>query len=219
MQKLWFTLFLIMSMSGCAFPVDITTRSVVRITSMGGRMQGTGFVVDKIGDRYVVFTAAHVLAPGKCQIDGYDALVGIVDPVGDIAILTFKSFFPYKPLGFGSPRRGQHARLIGYPGRTFGALAQTDGHVMAVNRSFFVSEMWYDGGAVPGFSGGPIVDDWGRILGMAKSHVLGQYTSTSRPQWLCYDTALCCVPSRVLEGILRNLRRHGAQPTTRPGVK
>ena len=213
MKKLWLTLFLALMLSGCAFPIEVTHKSVVRITSMNGRVQGTGIVIDKVGDRYVVFTAAHVLAPGNWRIDGYKVLSGVVEPSSDIAIITFKPDSPYKPLKFGNPRRGQHARLMGYPGRTHGVLSQTDGHVMAVNNNFLVSELWYDGGAIPGFSGGPIIDDFGRVLGMAKAHVLGQHIVSGKPQWLCYDTALCCISAQRLKAILANLRRSVPEPS------
>ena len=216
MNRVWYTLIASVLVAGCNYPLDVSRRSVVVVSSTDGKSQGTGFVVDKVGDRYVVLTVAHVLAKGEWRIDGYKVKSGIVAPGIDVAILMFEPDWPYKPMKFAKPRPGQRARLVGFPGRLRGTLTQTSGHIMAVNRTFLSNEVWYDGGAIPGFSGGPIVDDWGRVLGMAKSHALRRLPVKGKTQWLCYDTALCCTSSETLRNILNNFKRMGFPLPERP---
>lgn len=187
--------------TGCQFPVG--PRSVVRVTSKApiGTYGGTGFIVDKHGDWYIAFTAAHVSQGPNCKVNGEPIKLKIANRYRDLSVLFFRSKRQYKPMTFSNPSRGKRARLVGYPVVSGGRLAQSEGHVMGVYVNVMKDELWYDGGAVPGFSGGPVVDDWGRVMGMAKSHYAGK-ARLILPQYLCYDTALQCVTASTLRNML-----------------
>ena len=187
--------------SGCAIPLEVTSESVVEVMSEDELKEGSGFIIARDGNRYWAVTVAHITKGGKCKVNGELTDGGMIFPALDIAMVTFKSDKRYKPLRLADARRGQPVRLFGYPG-TMKVLVQTRGHIMAVTEDLFDSAVYYDGGCSGGFSGGPLVDDYGRVLGIARSHMAVRHTNNDGTKCImCYDTMLNAVPSSLIRKV------------------
>lgn len=144
---------------------------VVRVKRQGGA--GTGFVIRKDG---VILTNAHVvgdakkveigLASGK-TLDGQ--VIG-VDPTVDVAVVKVSGeSLPEVPMADSDKLVvGQTAIAIGNPMGLDGTV--TTGVVSATERQRslddFVGFIQTDAAINPGNSGGPLLDSYGRVIGM-----------------------------------------------------
>ena len=180
--------------------VDATSKSVVRVEARRGR-GGTGIVW---GDRLVV-TADHVVENEeniKVILDGTDSKAVVVgrDPGTDLALLRADGLSaPAAPRGRAADLKLGHLVLaIGRPG----GLQATLGVVSSLSASW---RSWR-GGEIeqlvqsnaelyPGFSGGPLVDTSGRVVGINSWH-LGRGISRS-------------IPVEVAERVVETLKTHG----------
>jgi peroxiredoxin len=168
--------------------VDRAARSVVQVTATSGSMTvalGSGFVIDPKG---YVATNYHVVRQGtgafvqfrdgsKWTVKGYRAL----DRAGDIAILELEKRPPgvqALPLALNAPSQGDGVIAIGHPqGLSF---TVTTGIVSAVRKTSELPKETRDFIRTPGDwvwvqtsapissgnSGGPLLDDAGRVIGI-----------------------------------------------------
>ena len=161
--------------------VDVAGRSVVRVDGRS-RLAASGFVWSADG---VIVTASHVLerdddikvgtADGNGPIPA--TLVGR-DPSTDVAVLRTESA-SLTPPGWTEPdgvRVGNLALALGRPGQTVQA---TLGIVSALGDAWRTRAgghidryMQTDVVMYPGFSGGPLVDASGHVLGLNSSALL-----------------------------------------------
>jgi len=193
-------MMVVLLIAGCA----VNENSVVKITSNGNI--GSGVVIKKFGNRYWIATADHVICFGGWKVNGEES----ADPMdykgyiklGDAAIISIVTKTSYTPLPMATARVGDEVRLFGYPGAMQGVLACTQGHVSATLSTLFDAKMWYDGGCAPGFSGGPIVDKFGRVVGIASSVYMSKVERDNHYYYLPFDSVLLCIPSEIFEGLM-----------------
>jgi S1-C subfamily serine protease len=160
--------------------VDAVKRSVVKVqapaSSCGTLLGGTGFVVAP----QKVLTAAHVVAGSDSVTVGEEQLAGQVvsyDSSADVAILDVPELSaPSLDLAPLPVPVGTQATALGYPGGgAFTAVAASVRglvdltgpdiyHLTKVTRAVYVVSI--DGGLPAGASGGPLIDDNGRVLGV-----------------------------------------------------
>ncbi|HEX4837498.1 MAG TPA: MarP family serine protease [Solirubrobacteraceae bacterium] len=157
--------------------VRAASRSVVRVlgTACGLAIEGSGWVAEP----GVVVTNAHVVAgehDTTVEVDGHEPALSAYaiafDPTDDIAVLRVPGLsLPSLTLARGSAP-GRAGAIIGYPEN--GPLDARPGRIGTTRR--IVTEDVYGRGPVsrlltplrglirPGNSGGPLVDDAGRVL-------------------------------------------------------
>jgi S1-C subfamily serine protease len=153
-----------------------------------GANSGSGVIIERQGDRYVVLSNWHVvsssnsLIPTKSftlgTIDGRKHLVsaGKIARVGklDLAILEFKSKYRYPIATFANSDRineGQRIYVSGWADpspqfstRTYQFLV---GNLSGrIDRPRDGYALVYTVNALPGMSGGPVLDRWGNLVGI-----------------------------------------------------
>ncbi|MDX1379286.1 MAG: trypsin-like peptidase domain-containing protein [Anaerolineales bacterium] len=152
---------------------------VIEVESEDGDGFGTGVIIDEFGD---ILTSYHVIAESSSISitfsDGTksDAVVLSATPEQDIAILRAINMpgiiFPATLGNPGSVRVGDEVFVVGHPfGLTHSLSA---GVVSGFDRSFQPSEseirleglIQFDAAANPGNSGGPLLDQYGRVIGI-----------------------------------------------------
>jgi S1-C subfamily serine protease len=160
--------------------VDIRTR--LALPGMGSA--GTGIVVGRKGE---VLTNNHVVR-GAVQIRvitpagrRYSARVLGTDPAHDVALLKLRGASSLTPARLGDSSRlalRQRIRSVGNAKGAGGAPAVAGGHVTGLNRSIsttgelgLASEhlkglIRTDAQLEPGYSGGPLLDDAGKVVGV-----------------------------------------------------
>jgi len=137
--------------------------------------QGTGFFLKGVG----LVTCAHVIEAriGKIEVyqesdtsKMYDVDVSIEDPDRDIAVLTIPGFTgPHLLQGDdGAVRTDSEIMLAGYPDFAPGhSGAMVRGRIVGTNRHFSHKRFLIDAVIFPGNSGGPVLDDKRRAIGIA----------------------------------------------------
>ena len=152
---------------------------VIEVKGENGDGFGTGVIFDEFGD---ILTSYHVIADSSnisiTFSDGTksEAVVLSATPEQDIAILRAINMpdiiFPATLGNPGSVRVGDEVFVVGHPfGLTFSLSA---GVVSGFDRSFQPSEsdirleglIQFDAAANPGNSGGPLLDQYGRVIGI-----------------------------------------------------
>jgi S1-C subfamily serine protease len=146
-----------------------------------GEAVGTGFWVES--GRIV--TAAHVVSNGPCSIDGVAAETARVDGDLDIAELHGPVGSGTLPIECSDYRTGRVYRAIGH---ALGALRPST-RVLRATR--YRSDLdnghrlrVFEGEVAPGMSGGPIVDNQGKVVGIT----LRRWPARSRElndTWIC----------------------------------
>ena len=157
-------------------------KSVVRIVTRTHRGvgAGTGFVID---DRGYIATNAHVIAGGR-QVKAiptnssrmYDAEVIATSRQLDLAIVRVLGItLPPITFSLARPKKGQKVWAIGYPGgadreRPAHDPTVQDGVIGRVFTGAWHSQnlgiIQHNAPTNPGNSGGPLVDDCGRVIGV-----------------------------------------------------
>ena len=137
---------------------------------------GSGFFVDRSG---ALVTNAHVVEGCRSMTArGYGPLTLVAtDPASDLALLrSARAPKSFVQLRNGSPRLGEAVVVAGYPVRDIleNGLNVTSGNVSALagiagDRRFFQITAPIQ----PGNSGGPIMDDGGRLVGVAVATLAG----------------------------------------------
>jgi hypothetical protein len=157
--------------------VERAAPSVVTVRTFLG--QGSGFLFDPSG---LIFTNAHVLKGAKDILvelaDGRKLIASVikVDSRHDIAILQVQgSVFPVLPMRWGKyPAMGEEVVAVGAPGGLQNTV--TRGIVSGIRRFGDVFNdinvdpdlkmIQTDAAINPGNSGGPLLDHYGRVVGM-----------------------------------------------------
>jgi len=148
-------LLIILLLSGCA-------GGIVQIDSSAGG--ATGVIVDRLDHFYYVATAGHVAAfLPELSIDGHIAHVFSDTLWPDVAILVFYSEQTYRVYSIAQPRVGEQCRLIGYPSLMFRRIRLEQwGHISGHAQGYAI----FNTGGMPGFSGGPVLNKWGQVIGI-----------------------------------------------------
>ena len=165
--------------------------SVLTVCDRDGPI-GTAFVVRRWGREYAAVTCWHVAGSERhLAVCGVPATVLGASQADDIALLGFRHEAKFRPVSFARPRRGQSARMFGYPHYARGRLCEYAGNISAVS----AGPIWFVGGAAPACSGAPLVDRLGRVVGM----VNGVYVWRG----LCFDTAVSGLSAERIHRWLR----------------
>lgn len=154
---------------------EVAQKFTVMIT---GDCEGSGVIIERKGENYTVLTANHVVATtGECFIqttDGMRYKLYETRPVSgaDLAVLQFQSKQNYTVAQTGnseSLRPGATVYFAGYPGpgqvdtkrnyRFYGVSITS--RSQGSNLGY---ELSYGGDALPGMSGGPVLDNNGRLV-------------------------------------------------------
>lgn len=166
------------------------TRSVVRVEARQ-RVAGTGVIWTSEG---AIVTADHVVEREeniRVAFDGqvYEAELAGRDPTTDLAVLKIKAsnLIPAQVADSKSLRQGN---LVFAVGRPWGAEAIVSGGIVSALGKFGHNSGWgnqFKEGLIhsdvtlyPGFSGGPLADASGRVVGI-NSSVLGRDLSLAIP--------------------------------------
>ena len=195
-----------------AAAVRAATPGTLPVTASGGGAgggSGSGWVLD---DGLVV-TAAHVLNLGThFEVAGRPAEVVGVAPCEDLALLRLRTGAPALELaGTGDWEQGQSVLALGFPeGAPPGEPASsTRGVVSAARTEFrdpapdvprYRAAIRTDTALDPGFSGGPLVDLDGRVIGVNAAARTG---GSGRP----LQGANFAIPADRAAAVLERLRR------------
>jgi S1-C subfamily serine protease len=144
----------------------------IRNISCEGVSRGSGFAV---ADRVIV-TNRHVAEGAtSLEVETYDGHTRVVQTAGavsiaDLAIIRTTQALPATlPLAPANPRRGARITVVGFPGA--GQLTTTTGTVLGYGPDGLgLSDepmLVNDAPIQPGSSGSPLVDDAGRVVGVA----------------------------------------------------
>lgn len=143
--------------------------SIVQIT--GIRIQGTGFVVG-IDEQWVyIMTARHLFRNDlPFQVDGHPAVIHAMTLDRDLAIVRVENIGRYaKIYTFSSPSLDTEIWVVGYS-RLQGKTVRLVHHGWIVSLDFpNLQGNWmvtHNAGGRGGMSGGPLLDNEGRVLGI-----------------------------------------------------
>jgi serine protease Do len=158
--------------------IENLSKSVVSVNAQMSR--GTGVVLDKQG--YIV-TCNHVLAGCNSVRIGqgektYEARVVGTDPYNDIALLKTEAEF--KPIQHGNSdeaKTGQFVLALAnpfnrkQPTATTGIVTNPDSSIRGFRGTAMENVIATDAKLNPGFSGGPLVDAEGKLIGINTAYV------------------------------------------------
>lgn len=168
------------------FAVALTPVEVKAITKeftirIGGDGSGTGVIFDHKGDTYFVLTNRHVVSnDGRYEIQTNDGSVYPVYrsqelPGFDLAVLQFTSNKNYRTANFGNSDQITEKTTVyvaGWPGDPLPGTNErsyefTIGSILRREpRPDQGYALVYDNEALPGMSGGPVLDENGRVVGI-----------------------------------------------------
>src|SRR5215216_3661341 len=158
---------------GMADAVEKVSGSVVRVN--GRRRRPASGVVYA---RNAVLTASHVLEREEdlsvVTADGRTLPAQFVgrDPSSDLAVLSVEGLDVEAALAGGEPRIGQLALAVGSPGRgdgsraSLGVVSSVGGPMRTWRGPRLERYIQTDATPYPGFSGGPLADARGKVLGI-----------------------------------------------------
>jgi len=160
---------------------DLAAEVAVRIDGpTGGLSNGTGVIVDKQGNTYTVLTNWHVVkTSGSYVLTTSDDQRHVVNasqiqqlPGVDLAMLQFTSNQNYRVVERGNSdlvRSGQLVYVAGWPNQSQAIseriFTPTQGRIVTrLSRPKDGYALAYDNLARPGMSGGPVLDEQGRLI-------------------------------------------------------
>ncbi|MCG3141090.1 MAG: Periplasmic serine endoprotease DegP [Anaerolineae bacterium] len=167
------------------------TRSVVRVEARQ-RIAGTGVIWSSDG---AIVTADHVVEREeniRVVLDGatFQAELAGRDPTTDLAVLKIKSDAPLQPAQVADSKTLKQGNLVFAIGRPWGQEAIVSGGIVSALGRFGMGNGWgaqfreglihSDVTLYPGFSGGPLADASGRVVGI-NSSVLGRDLALAIP--------------------------------------
>lgn len=142
-------------------PPTETWPGIDRVGLVGWGFSGTAFSIG--GGRWI--TAAHVVGQERIvDLGGRVALVVRADSIADVALLLSlappnEPTFAFSPTAIGEP-----ATATGYVGHLgYGWQIAVRGHITSINMD---SHILFNGGAQPGLSGSPVLNEHGEVVGM-----------------------------------------------------
>ena len=155
---------------------ETAERVTVRI-EVNGQAEGSGVIINRQGNTYYVLTAQHVLGAGnRFEIvtpDGEKHPFNLTDAVRlgdlDMAMLSFNSSRRYQTADIEttSVRLGTTVYVAGWRPTERGARFDfTVGQISSIDPQAQGYELGYSNITSQGMSGGPILDDNGRLIGM-----------------------------------------------------
>jgi len=166
---------------------DATTALVQKlaksIVSVNSRMsQGTGVVLNKDG---YILTCNHAIAGcNKVKIGQgqkiYDAHIVGTDPYNDIALIKTEKNLDFQPIELGDSSKlstGQFVLALAnpfnrqQPTATTGIITNPDGTLRGLRGTAMENIVATDAKLNPGFSGGPLVDAEGKLIGINTAYV------------------------------------------------
>jgi hypothetical protein len=135
---------------------------------------GSGFFVNS----YWVMTNDHVVETcARIEVSGYGEAVDVLrDPASDLAVIRLEQPFVGQPLLFreNRPRLAESLHALGFPlsGILSNSLRVTSGSINALT-AFETGDglIQISAPIQPGNSGGPVVDDKGRVVGVTVSYL------------------------------------------------
>jgi serine protease Do len=209
--------------------IQQVSRGVVQISGQvgEGRAGGTGIVIDAA--KGLISTNAHVVA-GMSSIEAtlpdrsrVPARLVASSPCDDLAVLQITPSASLSTLEFADAagaKAGDHAMVFGFPTSFEASEAQTvkvtEGMVSAVNvvsapdpgLPEYASTIQHQAPVNPGNSGGPLVDDAGKVIGVntlgnsgQRGEVQGQYYAISAAEAQAVLTELKAGSSRTDSGL------------------
>ena len=135
-------------------------------------LAGTGFVVTKNG---VIATAQHVVDNcKKIEVDGLEANIIISDKINDIALIKVnRTYRDIASIKMRSPKLGTDIMVFGYPlsdKLSSTHISLTKGSVSSLSGlNSDTSRFRYTAASQPGNSGGAIVNNKGRVVGVVSA--------------------------------------------------
>ena len=160
--------------------VQKLARSIVSVNARMSR--GTGMVLNKEG--YIV-TCNHAIAGcgrvkiGQGQKTYYAHMVG-TDPYNDVALLKTEENLDFQPIELGDSstvKTGQFVLALAnpfnrqQPTATSGIITNPDSTLRGLRGTAMENIIATDAKLNPGFSGGPLVDAQGKLIGMNTAYV------------------------------------------------
>jgi serine protease Do len=160
--------------------VQKLAKSIVSVNSQMSR--GTGVVLNKQG--YIV-TCNHALAGcNKVKIGQgqktFEAKIVGTDPYNDIALLKTEKNVDFQPIELGDSSKlstGQFVLALAnpfnrqQPTATTGIITNPDGTLRGLRGTAMENVIATDAKLNPGFSGGPLVDAQGKLIGINTAYV------------------------------------------------
>ncbi len=160
--------------------VQKVSKSIVSVNSRMSR--GTGVVLSREG--YLV-TCSHTIAGCSRPKIGfeekvYDAKIVGVDPDNDLALLKCEKDLNLDPIEFGDSSKvntGQFVLALAnpfnrrQPTATTGIVTNPDGMLRGLRGTAMSNVIATDAKLNPGFSGGPLVDAHGKLIGINMAYV------------------------------------------------
>jgi putative serine protease PepD len=142
---------------------------------------GSGWVAASSGGSSTLVTNFHVVSDGWVNGDRnvkvthggtkYDGTVVDVAEANDLALIRVRQELPTLPVAEARPKVGDTVLALGSPLGLGGTV--TSGIVSAFRTVEAVSYMQFSAPISPGNSGGPLIDDSGKVVGVTVLKVVG----------------------------------------------